>query len=41
LPGNLDRLARQHQLRGLKQDLVLRRADLGLHDLDREFLPAQ
>lgn len=41
LPRDLDRLTGQHELRGLEQDLVLRRADLGLDDLDREVLAAQ
>jgi len=40
LPGDLDWLAGQYQPRGLEQDLVLRRADLGLDDLDRELLAA-
>jgi len=41
LPRDLDPLrVDQYQLRGLAQDLVLRRADLSFKDLDGEILPA-
>src|SRR5262245_12992785 len=38
LPGDLDRLPAQHQLRSLEQHLVLRRTDLCLDDLNGEIL---
>ena len=39
LPRDLDRLAAEHQPRGLEQDFVLRRPDLSLDDLDRQVFP--
>jgi hypothetical protein len=41
LPCDRDRLTRQHQPRGLEEDLVLHGTDLTLNDVDREILPTQ
>jgi hypothetical protein len=41
VPRDLDRLAAQHQPRGLQEHLMLRRSDLSLNDLDGEILPTQ
>jgi len=38
--SDLDRLAGQHKARGFEPDFLLRGADLGLDDFDREILPA-
>ena len=41
LPSNLNRIAGENQARCVEQDLMLRRPDLRLDDLDGEFFAAQ